>query len=159
MASEQRAPGTILLVEDEPADARLLIRAFTRAGVLNPIKHLFRGDEALAFLEGINQYADRREHPLPILIILDLKLPRRNGFEVLQWLRSRRDGIRRMPVIMLTSSRHTVDINRAYDSGVNSYLAKPENTEGLLQVANAIKTYWLSLNEDPTLLGTGTYGK
>ena len=96
---------------------------------------------------------------MPNLVILDIKLPRRNGFEVLQWLRNRKDGLRRMPAIMLTSSKHTVDINRAYDSGVNSYLTKPESTEGLMLVANAIKSYWLSVNEEPTLLGTGTYAQ
>ena len=64
-----------------------------------------------------------------------------------------------MPTVMLTSSKHTVDINRAYDFGVNSYLVKPESTEGLVQVANAIKSYWLSVNEEPTLVGTGTYAK
>ncbi|PYP93659.1 MAG: two-component system response regulator [Candidatus Angelobacter sp. Gp1-AA117] len=150
---------TILMVEDDPADMRLIQRAFAKAEITAKVIRLTNGDDAVAYLDGQAPYDNRAAYPLPNLLILDLKLPRRNGFEVLQWLRSRRDGIRRMPVIMLTSSRHTVDINRAYDSGVNSYLAKPENTEGLLQVANAIKTYWLSLNEDPTLLGTGTYGK
>lgn len=149
----------ILMVEDDPADARLIQRAFTKAGITDPVVRLTNGDDAVAYLDGQPPYENRAAHPLPNLVILDIKLPRRNGFEVLQWLRGRKDTLRRMPVIMLTSSRHTVDINRAYDSGVNSYLTKPENTEGLLLVANAIRSYWLSLNEEPTLLGTGTYAK
>lgn len=150
---------TILMVEDDPADARLIQRAFTKAGITDHVVRLTNGDDAVAYLDGQSPYANRAAYPLPTLLLLDIKLPRRNGFEVLQWLRGRKDGLRRMPVIMLTSSRHAVDINRAYDSGVNSYLAKPENTEGLVQVANAIKSYWLSLNEEPTLLGTGIYAK
>jgi len=134
------------MVEDDPADVRLIQRAFTKVEITAKVIRLTNGDDAVAYLDGQSPYDNRAAYPLPNLLLLDIKLPRRNGFEVLQWLRGRKDGLRRMPVIMLTSSRHTVDINRAYDSGANSYLAKPENTEGLLQVANAIKTYWLILN-------------
>ncbi|PYP93658.1 MAG: two-component system response regulator [Candidatus Angelobacter sp. Gp1-AA117] len=151
MASEQRAPGTILLVEDEPADARLLIRAFTRAGVLNPIKHLFRGDEALAFLEGINQYADRREHPLPILIILDLKLPGMSGLELIRWIHLQRE-LRRIPVLVLTGQKDDKFIEAAYDAGANSYLLKSFAEDEIDRVVNLINNYWLSLNESPLVV-------
>lgn len=150
---------TILMVEDDPADARLIQRAFSKAGITANVIRLTNGDEAVAYLDGQPPYDNRVAHPLPNLLLLDIKVPRRNGFEILQWLRGRKDGLRRMPTVMLTSSKHTVDINRAYEFGVNSYLVKPESTEGLVQVANAIKSYWLSVNEEPTLVGTGTYAK
>ena len=150
---------TILMVEDDPADARLIQRAFTKAGITANVIRLTNGDDAVAYLDGEPPYDNRVAHPLPNLLLLDIKLPRRNGLEVLQWLRSRTDGLRRMPAVMLTSSKHTVDINRAYDFGVNSYLAKPESTDALVQVASAIKAYWLTLNEEPTLAGTGNYAK
>lgn len=151
MPNEQRSPGTILLVEDEPADARLLIRAFTRAGVLNPIKHLFRGDEALAFLQGINQYADRREHPLPILIILDLKLPGMSGLELMRWIRLQRE-LRRIPVLVLTGQKDDKFIEAAYDAGANSYLLKSFAEDEIDRVVNLINNYWLSLNESPLVV-------
>ena len=150
---------TILMVEDDPADMRLIQRAFAKAEITANVIRLTNGDDAVAYLDGQPPYDNRAAYPLPNLLLLDIKLPRRNGFEVLQWLRGRKDGLKRMPTIILTSSRHAVDINRAYDLGVNSYLVKPENTEGLVRVANAIKTYWLTLNEEPTLLRTGTYAK
>lgn len=151
MPNEQRVPGTILLVEDEPTDARLLMRAFTRAGVLNPVKHLFRGDEALAFLEGINQYADRREHPLPILIILDLKLPGMSGLELMRWIRLQRE-LRRIPVLVLTGQKDDKFIEAAYDAGANSYLLKSFAEDEIDRVVNLINNYWLGLNESPLVV-------
>ena len=151
MPNEQPLPGTILLVEDEPADARLLMRSFTRAGVLNPIKHLLRGDEALAFLEGINQYADRREHPLPILIILDLKLPGMSGLELMRWIRLQR-ALRRIPVLVLTGQKDDKFIEAAYDAGANSYLLKSFAEDEIDRVVNLINNYWLSLNESPLVV-------
>lgn len=112
---------------------------------------LGNGDDAVAYLNGDPPYENRAAYPLPAVILLDIKLPRRSGLEVLQWVRSRRNAVRRIPVVMFTSSRHVSDINTAYDSGANSYLAKPENSSQLLAVAEAFKTYWIRLNEQPTL--------
>jgi CheY-like chemotaxis protein len=84
-------------------------------------------------------------------MLLDIKLPRRSGFEVLQWLRGQNSALKRLPVIMLTSSRHSADINRAYDLGANSYLAKPETAAQLQQLASEFRSYWLSFNESPDL--------
>ena len=148
----------ILLVEDDPADARLIQRAFTKAGIVDPIVRLTNGDDAVAYIDGQPPYDKRAIHPIPTLVILDIKLPRRTGLEVLKWLRSRSDGLRRLPVLMLTSSRHLVDVNRAYDYGANSYLTKPDTSEQLLTMAQAIRTYWLTLNELPTLEGAASGG-
>jgi CheY-like chemotaxis protein len=84
-------------------------------------------------------------------VLLDIKLPRRSGFEVLQWVRTRAEPIKRLPVVMLTSSTEPADINRAYDLGANSYLAKPPNTEQLNQLVRLFIGYWLQANEPPIL--------
>lgn len=141
----------VLLVEDDPADAHLVQRAFRKIGLEVPMLRLGNGDDAVAYLNGDPPYENRAAYPLPAVILLDIKLPRRSGLEVLQWVRSRRNAVRRIPVVMFTSSRHVSDINTAYDSGANSYLAKPENSSQLLAVAEAFKTYWIRLNEQPTL--------
>jgi CheY-like chemotaxis protein len=151
MSPEQ--PGAIMLVEDDPADARLIQRAFTKAGLTAELIRLSNGDEAVAYLDGLAPFENRSSHPLPSLLILDIKLPRRTGLEVLKWLRDRNDGLRRLPTIMLTSSTHAADVDCAYDFGANSYLAKPETSEALLDIAQNIKKYWLTLNENPTLSG------
>jgi DNA-binding response OmpR family regulator len=155
MPAEPQSPGTILLVEDEITDARLLMRAFTRAGVQNPVKHLMRGDAALGYLKGIDQYADRRQHPLPILIILDLKLPGMNGLELLRWIRLQRP-LRRIPVLILTNEKDDKFMEAAYDAGANSYLLKSFESNEVDRVVNLITEYWLALNESPLVVRTGT---
>ncbi len=121
--SEKRL-ATILLVEDEASDADLICRGFAKAKVVNPIVHLRNGDDALAYLEGVGQYADRAKFPLPAFILLDLKLPGMKGLELLQWKRTRRE-VRRIPVVVLTSDRESATMDAAYDLGANSYLVKP----------------------------------
>lgn len=144
------APTNILLVEDDPNDVLLLERAFRKAGLLNPLNVVNDGDQAVDFLQGTGKYKDRIKYPLPGLMLLDLKLPRRSGHEVLKWLRSR-PGLKRLPVLVLTSSSETKDITGAYDEGANSYLVKPSNTELLGQMVSHIERYWLTLNEGPEL--------
>jgi CheY-like chemotaxis protein len=139
---------TILLVEDSPDDVLLVRRAFQKAGIENPIVAVENGDEALAYLNGTGIYADRQKYPLPTLTLLDLKLPRRSGLEVLAWVRQH-SGIKRMPIIVLTSSRDEDDINRAYDLGANSYLVKPVAFDDLLRLVRSLEGYWLSLNVRP----------
>ena len=140
---------SILLVEDDPAEARLIQRAFTKAQIALPVVRVDNGDEAVAYLQGDGRYSDRSAHPLPTLILLDVKLPRRSGLEVLEWIRSQQGILRRVPVIMLSSSRHATDINRAYDLGANSYLTKPETSEDLLAIAQTFRRYWLEINQAP----------
>ena len=141
--------GPVLLIEDDPADVRLIQRAFRKIEPNLPIIRLTNGDDAVSYLMGDTPYENRTAYPIPAVILLDIKLPRRSGFEVLEWVRRQRSNLRRLPVIMLTSSRHSADINRAYDLGANSYLAKPENASDLDELASGFESYWLSLNESP----------
>src|SRR5581483_1794343 len=99
-------------------------RAFAKANVPNPLIIVGDGDAAIAYLAGVDGYADRTRFPLPALVLLDLKLPRRSGLEVLEWIR-KQPGVRRIPVVVLTSSRQRPDVDCAYDLGANSYLVKP----------------------------------
>jgi DNA-binding response OmpR family regulator len=136
---------TILIVEDEADDAELIGYAFDKAGVQNPRRTLVNGDDAAAYMEGSAEYADRTSNPLPGLVLLDLKLPRRSGFEVLQVIR-RDAATQHVPVIVLTSSDHQHDIERAYSAGANSYLVKPVTRESLLALVRSLDAYWIKLN-------------
>ena len=140
----------ILLVEDSPDDALLIQRAFRKANLANPVQLVRDGEEAVAYLSGAVPYDDRGRFPLPVFMLLDLKLPRRSGLEVLAWLRQE-SAVRRLPVVVLTSSRESVDVNRAYDLGVNSYLTKPVGFEALIEMVKNVNLYWLVLNESPEL--------
>ena len=141
----------VLLVEDDPTDYRLIQRAFDKVTDGFRMFRLSNGDEVIAYLSGDAPYENRGAHPMPALVLLDIKLPRRSGFEVLQWLRRQTAGLSRLPVIMLTSSRHGADINRAYDLGANSYLVKPDTGAQLEELASQFQTYWLRMNEFPSL--------
>ncbi|MBD2126738.1 response regulator [Microcoleus sp. ZQ-A2] len=140
---------TILLVEDNPADILLIQRAFRQADLSHISLQIVRdGDAAVLYLSGEREYLDRERYPLPILMLLDLKLPRRSGHEVLEWLRQQPD-LKRLPVIMLTSSREILDVNQAYELGVNSYLVKPIGFAALVEMLKTLNLYWLMLNEPP----------
>ena len=142
---------TVLLVEDDPADVRLIQRAFGKLERPVSMIRLSDGDDVVDYLDGRPPYENRALYPSPGLMLLDIKLPRRSGFEVLEWLRKQASGLKRLPVIMLTSSRHSADINRAYDLGANSYLAKPETAAQLQDLAARFRSYWISCNEAPDL--------
>jgi CheY-like chemotaxis protein len=148
--------GPVLLVEDDPSDARLIQRAFGKVDTTIAVFRLTNGDDVVAYLSGESPYENRTMYPLPCVVLLDIKLPRRSGFEVLQWLRRQPSAVNRLPVIMLTSSRHSVDINRAYDLGANSYLAKPETGSQLELLAAQFQSYWLALNQSPDLHGNAS---
>lgn len=131
---------TILLVEDDSNDVLLLQRAFRRAGLVHLLQVATDGDQAVAYLGGEGQFADRQKYPLPALILLDLKLPRRSGLEVLEWLRGQVNEIKTLPVIVLTSSRLSEDVDRAYGLGANSYMAKPSgNYDGLAEMVKNLE--------------------
>lgn len=136
----------ILLAEDEPNDVLLLQYAFEQAGLTSRLEVVHDGQEAIDYLSGANHFADRKLHPLPSLVILDLKMPRKTGLEVLEWVR-RQPALRLMVVIMLTSSHYPEDVDRAYELGVNSFIVKPFDVEHRLQFAQLLKGWWLGFNQ------------
>lgn len=140
---------TILLVEDDPNDVLLIKRAFDRCGLTNPVAVVSSGEEAVRYLKGEGRFADRSEYPLPVLILLDLKMPRMNGFEFLRWLRAEPE-LKRLITVVLTSSKETPDINLAYELGANSYLVKPVQFDDLMRVVRELHLYWLVMSEKPT---------
>src|SRR5438132_514477 len=107
---------TILLAEDNPNDVFFMKRGFEKARLLNPLQVVHDGEQAVEYLQGTGPYADRTIHPFPFLLLLDLRMPRKNGFEVLEWLRQQ-PGLRRLLTVVLTASKEGPDINRAYDLG------------------------------------------
>ncbi|MFI5235179.1 MAG: response regulator [Gemmatimonadales bacterium] len=144
----------ILLVEDNNNDVMLLQRAFNKTGARGAIHAVTDGDAAVAYLAGEGIYADRERYPFPHLLLLDLKLPRRSGHEVLGWLRKRED-LKRIPVIMLTSSREREDIDQAYDLGANSYLVKPMGFDELMAMVKSLDGYWMEWNDGPEIKAAG----
>ena len=129
----------ILLVEDDSNDSLLLQRAFRRANLPHLLRVVADGEQAMAYLTGQDPYTDRDENPFPVLVLLDLKLPRKSGLEVLAWLRQQSE-LKDLPVVVLTSSRQTSDIDAAYALGANSYMAKPEgNFDDLAQMVKTLE--------------------
>ena len=145
---------TVLLVEDNSTDALMVRRAFRKANITSPLEVVEDGDKAVDYLTGQGAYADRARFPLPVLVLLDLKLPRRSGLEVLDWLRQQ-PGLRRLPVVVLTSSQENADIGRAYDLGANSYLVKPVSFDPLLELIKVLGLYWLVHNQPPEASSSG----
>ena len=138
----------VLLVEDNPVDVDLTLRAFTRRKLVNPILVARDGEEALAWVE---RWA--AGEPLPLVILLDLKLPRIHGLEVLaQWKSN--PVSQAIPVVILTSSAEDQDIAAAYRLGANSYIVKPVDFEKFLEVADQIELYWCVTNQPPRLMRT-----
>ncbi|MFC5462792.1 response regulator [Massilia niabensis] len=135
----------LLLVEDNPDDVLLVRRALRKAALAVSMQEVRDGDEAVAYLEGSGGFADRARHPLPALILLDLKLPRRSGLEVLRWIRSR-PALATTPVVVLTSSGEDEDIQNAYALGANSYLQKPVAFNGLVELLGVLGLYWFKNN-------------
>ena len=133
----------ILVVDDSDDDVFLLSRAFEKAGLKNSIIHLSDGEEAVDYLSGENGFTDRSRYPLPKLMVLDVKMPRRDGFDVLQWLLSRKD-LDNLPVVMLTSSPRPDDVEKAKALGATDYLCKPVEPEGFDQVVQTILSRWLT---------------
>jgi CheY-like chemotaxis protein len=130
----------ILLVEDNEDDVLIMQSAFRKAGVPNPLKFVGDGEQAIAYLKGEGAYIDRQQYPLPVVILLDLNMPRKNGFEVLQWLRQQ-PSLRRITVNILTASSRPEDVERAFDLGANVYLIKPGRFEALVEMVRAWHTF------------------
>jgi CheY-like chemotaxis protein len=143
-------PFTILHVEDDPNDVLLVQRALKKSSSPSTIHSVPDGDRALAYLSGQGSYADREKFPIPQLVLLDLKMPRKSGLEVLEWIRSQ-PNLKRVLVVVFTSSKHDQDIMNAYELGANSYLVKPVGFEALVETMKQIDYYWGTLNQTPNV--------
>lgn len=133
---------SILIVDDSNDDVEFAIRALSEAGVAGPFRSVTDGDEAIAYLGGHGDYADRERHPMPRLVLLDLKMPRVSGFDVLQWLRERPD-LRRVVVVVVSSSMDGRDVGRAYDLGANAYVPKAAAGPDRERALSLIAEFWL----------------
>lgn len=138
----------ILLVEDSPADAELAIRALRKAHIANSLLHLEDGEAALDYVFCTGQYSGRKIGDIPKLILLDLKMPRISGLEVLQQIKSD-ERTKTIPVVLLTSSKEESDISNGYKAGVNSYIVKPVEFESFVKAVSETGLYWLILNQPP----------
>lgn len=138
---------TILQVEDDPNDVFLLQHAMNGAGVANPIQVATDGQQAIDYLKGAGKFANREKFPLPCLVLLDLKLPYVMGLEVLKWIRQQPGPA--LVVVMLTASAEEDDIATAYRLGANAFLTKPSKASKLVEMAKAIKDFWLTQNTLP----------
>jgi len=139
----------VLYAEDEENDVFFLKRAFREVGILHPLVIVPDGQQAIDYCAGQGSYADRDEHPLPCLMLLDLNMPGKSGMQVLQWVRHE-SCLPTLPIIILTSSLQDSDLELAYRQGANAYLVKPSQPAELLVMAKSIKDFWLSQNR-PTV--------
>ena len=138
----------ILLVEDDEADILLLRRAFRNAHIANPLIEVRDGQAAIQYLSGEGDYAERTRYPIPFMVLLDLRLPKLSGFEVIAWMRDQ-PQLANLVVVVLTASDHVPDVTKARDLGANSYLVKPGNFEELVEMVKRIKGRWLLLDRLP----------
>jgi CheY-like chemotaxis protein len=137
----------ILVVDDSDADISILNRAILKAGIESRVLSLHDGQEAIDYLsheDGFNE----RTHPMPELMLLDLKMPKMDGFDVLLWLQSQ-PRLKRLPVMVLSSSQQDRDVDRAYDLGANCYVQKPSSLAGYTDIAEGLREFWVELNRCP----------
>lgn len=135
----------ILHADDDENDVIFLNYVFKDAHIKNPLRSVADGREVVDYLSDQGEFADRAQYPLPGLVLLDLKMPRLNGLETLQWIRSQPE-FRLLVVIMFTASAHQNDINEAYRRGANSFIIKPAGTDKLTELMKALHTYWFECN-------------
>jgi CheY-like chemotaxis protein len=138
----------VLVVEDDPNDSLFLQRTFQRFDLTKPLQILPDGEQAIAYLDGRDPFADRELYPLPTLVFLDLKLPGLSGFEVLTWVRQQ-PRLSRIQIVVLTGSRKSLDVYRAYELGASSYLVKPINPDEIARLTDSLNMPWLALAEVP----------
>ena len=143
----------ILHVDDDPNDLLLLEHAWRTVNPGYLVKSAQDGEMAITYLSGQPPFSNRRENPVPTLVLLDLKMPRKSGFEVLSWIRNQPE-LKRMLVFIFTSSRHQEDVDMAYELGANAYLVKPVGFERLIEEVKILAN-WLNLNEKPTYKPNG----
>jgi CheY-like chemotaxis protein len=138
----------ILVADDDAHDTMLVELAVKRAELGLQLASVKDGEEAIDYLMGRARFADREAHPFPKMLLLDLKMPRLNGFDVLDFVRGQ-PALRRLPVVIFSSSDDPKDIQRAYDSGANSYLCKPHSNGDLSALLKALEDYWCKFNHFP----------
>src|SRR5438067_1339022 len=137
-------PGPLVLVaEDEESDALILRHAFQKAGLANPLVVVQDGQEAIDYLSGSSPYQDRAKHPLPALLLLDLKMPRMSGFDVLGWIATRPD-LKHLPVVVLSSSSADADIQKAHQMGARDFLVKPHDFTHYIGIIHRLREQWLN---------------
>jgi CheY-like chemotaxis protein len=145
---------TVLHVEDDPNDRLFVERAFKKSGVAVDLQSVSSAEEALRYLSAEGAFADRAQYPAPTFLLLDLKLTGMSGFEVLDWVR-KQVGSRLLPVAVLTSSRETADIDRAYQAGATTYFVKPADTDDLLVLIRTLACYWFVYAKLPPAAAVG----
>jgi len=138
----------ILLVEDNPTDAELTMRALKRKNLANKLVWVKDGEEALDFIYAQGQFADRNSEDLPRLILLDLRMPKVDGLEVLKEIKAH-EKTRKIPVVVLTSSQEDQDVVESYKLGVNSYVSKPVEFDDFLEAVSTLGLYWMLINKPP----------
>jgi len=144
---------TILVAEDTESDFYLLERTFKDLACGAELRRVCDGVEVIQYLAGEDRFSDREVYPVPHLLLLDLQMPRKDGFAVLGWVR-RQDPLRSLPIVIFSSSGRTEDVRRAYDLGASSFLVKPM-IEGYALLVRSLAEYWLGLNESPDFNGNG----
>lgn len=146
-------PQTILLVDDSEDNLFLLRAAFEMAKCPHPLQEVHNGEEAIAYLKGEGAYGDRSKFPLPTVMLLDLNMPRKSGFEVLAWVRAQ-PGLKRLAIIILTASMRREDVERAFDLGATSFLVKPGSLDTLAAMLRCLGD-WIQINQFPPLDAAG----
>jgi CheY-like chemotaxis protein len=140
---------TILLADDSEDDLYLLRKAFEKAEFHIPLQEVRNGEEAIAYLKGDGAYGDRDKYPVPVVMLLDLNMPRQTGFDVLGWVRAH-STLKRMSIVVLTASMRMEDVERAFDLGAHSFLVKPSNLEGMVNMIRCLRD-WIQINHFPPL--------
>ena len=136
------------MVDDSEDDILLVRKALEKGGVPNPVYCLRSGDEAISYLLGEGRFSNRAEYPLPELVLLDLKMPGTDGFEVLRWIR-KQPGLGSMRVVVLSASNQMRDVNQAYQLGANSFMVKPMDFENFVELGKSLQSHWLHHSKAP----------
>src|SRR4051812_10283909 len=144
-------PFTVLVVEDNAEEVILLQRAFKRTGLDISVQFVVNGEEAIDYLSGLDRFHGRVNFPEPDLVLMDLKMPRKGGFEVLEWFRNLQEGAL-IPVVVLTSSNREADVQRAYSLGANTYFTKPTSFEEFRDIIKVVYGYWALAKRPKPLL-------
>jgi CheY-like chemotaxis protein len=150
MPPDERQP-VVLIAEDSEDDVIMLRRAFRQLGHTGPVQFVRDGEQAIAYLAGNGRFSNRDEFPLPNFILLDLKMPRKSGFEVLEWI-SKQPSLAQVRTVVLTTSDAVVEVNRAYELGAASFLTKPLNFTEFKDTIQVLFNYWISLNRAPQII-------